>query len=153
MSLPAEERERWGRAGWLHDALRDLPDDELRALVPELDWDVKMLHGPAAANRGLTDADTDAGAHAWKDAEVLLAVRWHSVGCAEWGMTGKALYSADYLDPERPFDRDGRADLARRFPTDPESVFREIVKRRVEWTERSGWPLLEPTRHLWKSLH
>ena len=148
MSFPVLERERWSRAGWLHDALRDLPDEALRALVPDLDWDVKMLHGPAAANKA-----REARESRESDEDVLLAVRWHSVGCADWGMTGKALYCADYLDPERPFDREGRADLARRFTADPESVFREIVTRRVEWTERSGWPLLEPTRLLWKSLH
>jgi 2-amino-4-hydroxy-6-hydroxymethyldihydropteridine diphosphokinase len=68
-------------------------------------------------------------------------------------MTGKALYCADYLDPARPFDQAGRGELARRFPNDPDQVFREIVSRRVEWTERSGWPLLEPTRLLWRSLH
>lgn len=151
MSLPAAERERWSRAGWLHDALRDAPIEELKRLVPGCDWDEELLHGPAAAARAMTDADLDADA--WRDPEVLLAVRWHSVGCAEWGMTGKALYSADFLDPERKFDREARAELARRFPAEPEAVFREVVRRRVEWTERSGWPLLEPTRLLWRSLH
>ena len=88
----------------------------------------------------------------WRDPDVLLAVRWHSVGSAEWGMTGKALYCADFLDPERKFDRAARVALARRFPDAPDEVFREVVRRRVMWTERSGWPLLEPTRRLWLSL-
>lgn len=68
-------------------------------------------------------------------------------------MTGRALYCADFLDPERKFDREARAELARRFPQEPDAVFRDVVRRRVEWTERSGWPLLEPTRLLWRSLH
>lgn len=148
MSLPAEEQERWRRAGWLHDALRDAPLDQLKLLVPGCDWDEELLHGPAAANRALADADADA----WRDPEVLLAVRWHSVGWAEWGSTGRALYCADFLDPERKFDRERRAELAALFPTDPDAVFREVVTRRVTWTERSGWPLLEPTRRLWLSL-
>lgn len=146
MALPALERERWSRAGWLHDALRDASLEELQRLVPGCDWDEELLHGPAAANRA------DADAKAWRDPEVLLAVRWHSVGCAEWKMTGKALYCADFLDPGRKFDRPVRAALAKRFPKYPDAVFRDVVTRRVQWTERSGWPLLEPTRRLWNSL-
>ena len=148
MSLPAAERARWQRAGWLHDALRDAPIEELKRLVPGCDWDEELLHGPAVANKA-----REAREARETDEQVLDAVRWHSVGCAEWGMTGKALYCADFLDPERKFDREARAELARRFPAEPEAVFREVVRRRVEWTERSGWPLLEPTRQLWRSLH
>ena len=147
MSLPVPEQERWRRAAWLHDALRDAPLDALKLLVPGCDWDEELLHGPAAANKAL-----EAREGRETDAEVLLAVRWHSVGWAEWGPTGRALYCADFLDPERKFDREARAALAERFPTDPDGVFREVVTRRVRWTERSGWPLLEPTRRLWLSL-
>ena len=147
MSLPVAEWDRWLRAGWLHDALRDAPPEQLRALVPACDWDEELLHGPAAAIKARESREARE-----KDEEVLLAVQWHSVGCAEWGMTGKALYCADFLDPERKFDREARATLARRFPDAPDEVFREVVTRRVLWTERSGWPLLEPTRRLWLSL-
>lgn len=147
MSLSADEWKRWLRAAWLHDALRDAPLAELQRLAPGCDWDEELLHGPAAANTA-----REARESRETDEEVLLAVRWHSVGCAEWKMTGKALYCADFLDPERKFDREARALLSGRFPDEPDAVFREIVRRRVEWTERSGWPLLEPTRDLWNSL-
>lgn len=145
MSLPTAEAARWHRAAWLHDALRDAPLAELRDLVPGSTWDEELLHGPATANKLLAEGESDA--------ELVVAVRWHSVGCAEWGSTGRALYCADFLDPERKFDREARAELAGRFPTECDAVFREVVRRRVEWTERSGWPLLEPTRLLWRSLH
>lgn len=148
MSLPAPEHERWLRAGWLHDALRDAPLPELQALVPGCDWDAELLHGPAVANK----VEANQYVEEWRDPQVVMAVRWHSVGCVGWGMTGKALYCADFLDPDRKFDREARAELSRKFPTDPDAVFREIVRRRVEWNERSGWPLLEPTRELWNSL-
>lgn len=148
MSLPAAERERWRRAAWLHDALRDAPLADLQALVPGCAWDEELLHGPAAANK----AEGLVHLKEWHDPDVLMAVRWHSVGCAGWRMTGKALYCADFLDPERKFDRKERAELAERFPTAPDEVFRDVVRRRVEWTERSGWPLLEPTVELWRSL-
>ena len=147
MSLPVAEWDRWLRAGWLHDALRDAPFVQLKALTPECDWDEELLHGPAAARKARETRESREA-----DEEVLSAVEWHSVGCVEWGMTGKALYCADFLDPERKFDREARAALARRFPDAPDDVFREVVTRRVQWTERSGWPLLEPTRRLWLSL-
>ncbi len=147
MALSVAEWDRWLRAGWLHDALRDAPVAELRALVPDCDWDEGLLHGPAAATKARESREARE-----TDDEVLLAVEWHSVGCGEWGMTGKALYCADFLDPERKFDREARAALARRFPDAPDEVFREVVTRRVRWIERSGWPLLEPTRRLWLSL-
>jgi HD superfamily phosphohydrolase YqeK len=144
MSLSPAEHGRWVRAGWLHDAIKDAPTAELRSLAPGYAWDDELLHGPAVAAKLLAEGESDA--------ELVEAVRWHSVGCVEWGMTGKALYCADFLDPERKFDREGRATLAERFPHDADAVFREVVMRRVEWTERSGWPLLEPTRALWNSL-
>ena len=144
MSLPGEEHARWLRAGWLHDSIKDAPIAELRSLVPGCDWDDELLHGPAVANKLLAEGE--------RDVELVEAVRWHSVGWAGWGTTGRALYCADFLDPERKFDREGRAKLAKRFPREADAVFREVVTRRVEWTERSGWPLLEPTRLLWNSL-
>ncbi|MBI2535601.1 MAG: HD domain-containing protein, partial [Gemmatimonadetes bacterium] len=48
-SVPEPERDRWLRAAYLHDALRDAPPDELERLAPEA-WGVPSLrHGPAAA--------------------------------------------------------------------------------------------------------
>jgi len=144
MSLSEAEHTRWVRAGWLHDAIKDAPTGELKSLAPDCDWGDELLHGPAVANKLLAEGE--------RDAELVEAVRWHSVGSAGWGMTGKALYAADFLEPGRKFDPEGRAALAARFPREPQEVFREVVMRRVEWTERSGWPLLEPTRALWNSL-
>ena len=43
---------------------------------------------------------------------VLDAIRWHTVGFAEWDRTGRALYMADFLEPGRQFSRADRAFLA-----------------------------------------
>ena len=53
LGLPAEEKERWLAAGWLHDALREASPEELRPLVPEplRGLPGKLLHGPAVAAR------------------------------------------------------------------------------------------------------
>src|SRR5919197_417291 len=91
LRVPDAERARWLRAAWLHDALRDAP------AVDEL------AHGPMAADRAAQDGERDRG--------VLDAVRYHSLGYAEWDDVGKMLYLADYLEPGRPFDRERRGEL------------------------------------------
>ena len=51
LGLPEAERTRWLRAAWLHDALRDAPEAELRRLAPDEPGPTDLLHGPAAAVR------------------------------------------------------------------------------------------------------
>ncbi len=132
MTVPPDERARWLRAGWLHDALRDAP------AASELD------HGPLAAQRAARDGEHDQG--------VLDAVRYHSIGYAGWDEVGRMLYLADYLEPGRTFDREARRDLAARVPAERDAVLREVVRRRIEWTVRSGWPLREETVRFWNAL-
>ncbi len=76
-----------------------------------------------------------------RDADVLSAVRWHSVGWEGWGRAGRALYCADFLEPGRSFDQAERAALAVRFPDDSDGVLREVVMRRLDHAERQGWTL------------
>lgn len=144
LRLPATERDRWLRAAWLHDALRDAPEDELRRLVPDEPGPTELLHGPAAAVRAASDGEPDSG--------VLSAVRWHSVGSAHWDRVGQALYSADFLEPGRSFDREARAELAARFPTAMDEVVREVAARRVAWLIRSGWFIPETTWRFWNHV-
>ena len=83
---------------------------------------------------------------------VLDAVRYHSVGLAEWDMVGRILYCADFLEPGRSFDRERRAELAERLPREPTIVLREVARSRLIHTVESGWPILEPTVRFWNSL-
>ena len=87
MSLPGAERERWLRAVWLHDAMRDAPPDELARWAGGAAGPVALLHGPASAERARSLGERDQG--------VLDAVRYHSVGFAGWDSVGQALYCAD----------------------------------------------------------
>ena len=131
MQLAAGERDRWLRAAWLHDALRDAPFNDPRA------------HGPAAADRAAAAGETDRG--------VLDAVRHHTVGSADWDDVGRMLYLADFLEPGRDDDPE-RERLARWVPTQRDAVLREVVRRRIEWTLRSGWPLPAATVAFWNQL-
>ena len=132
MHAPARERERWLRAGWLHDALRDAPLTDL------------LAHGPAAAERAARDGEQDRG--------VLDAVRYHTIGHAGWDDVGRMLYLADFLEPQRDFDPDGRRALAERVPTERDTVLREVARRRIDWVLRSGWPLVSETVAFWNQL-
>lgn len=130
MEVPARERDRWVRAGWLHDALRDAALGDARA------------HGPAAAERAAREGERDGG--------VLDAVRYHTIGSPKWDDVGRMLYLADFLEPGRSIpDRD---ELARRVPNERDAVLVEVVRRRMEWIIRSGWSMPEATVAFWNQL-
>jgi HD superfamily phosphohydrolase YqeK len=144
LGVPDSERHRWLRAVWLHDALRDAPAPELARWAADSPGPPELRHGPASASRARAEGETDRG--------VLDAVRYHSLGLAEWDMVGRILYCADYLEPGRQFQREQRAELARRLPTDPGGVLREVARSRLLHLVESGWPVLEPTYRFWNSL-
>lgn len=130
MEVAPRERDRWVRAGWLHDALRDAPLADARA------------HGPAAADRAAADGENDRG--------VLDAVRFHTIGSPAWDDVGRMLYLADFLEPGRSIP-DG-AELTRRVPNERDGVLTEVARRRLAWILRSGWPLPDATVAFWNQL-
>ncbi len=144
LGVPDSERNRWLRAAWLHDAMRDAPDGDLEHWAPSATGPMDLRHGPASAARAKAEGETDRG--------VLDAVRYHSVGLAEWDMVGRMLYCADYLEPTRPFERARRAALAERLPSDVSGVLRDVAQARVLHVIRSGWPLPDPTVRFWNAL-
>jgi HD superfamily phosphohydrolase YqeK len=144
MGVPDSERNRWLRAVWLHDALRDAPVEELEKWAESIPGPPELKHGPASAARSRAEGEDDRG--------VLDAVRYHSLGLAEWDMVGRILYCADFLDPGRPFDQEYRAGLAEQLPEDPSGVLREVARSRLFHIIESGWPVLDPTARFWNSL-
>lgn len=145
LSLSRAEARAWHDAGRLHDALRDAPDELLRALAGDPDgYSVEMLHGPAAAARLEMKGETRV--------ELLEAIRHHTVGSQSWGRLGRALYMADYLESGRKFSRADRAYLASRVPDDFDGTFRQVVRARLEWALREGMQLFPETVRLWNSI-
>ena len=145
LELASGERAAWRDAARWHDALRDAPDDALRALVPDAcERPAKMLHGPAAAARLAADGE--------RRRDVLDAIRWHTVGHSGWTRVGRALYMADFLEPGRPFERADRAYLAQRVPDDFDGTFRQVVRMRLEWALREGHELYPETVALWNEV-
>lgn len=144
MKLPADETTRWRTAGLLHDALRDAPEAMLRTLSGEGNLPVNLLHGPAAAVRAEQDGE--------RRADVLDAIRFHTVGSASWDRTGKALYLADFLEPGRRFLKEERSSLAARVPRDLDAAFQKCVRLRIEWTLDEGGELFPETMALWNAV-
>ena len=144
LALPGEEAALWRDAGRLHDALRDLDEAGLRALSADPTSPVELLHGPAAAARLASDGE--------RRAELLDAVRHHTLGSPSWGRVGRALYMADYLEPGRKFAPADRGFLAALVPRDFDGVLRQVVRQRLEWTLREGKPLHTETIALWNAV-
>ena len=144
MDLPIAERQCWVDAGRYHDALRDAPVEELRALAGSSLEEVELLHGPAVATRLERDGETRR--------DLLDAIRYHSIGWKGWAPVGKALYMADYLEPGRTFDMERRALLSLRVPRDFEGIFREVVKTRMSFAMENGFTKYPESVELLKSV-
>ena len=144
MRLGDEERAAWRDAGLWHDALRDAPDSELRALVPDERYPAQMLHGPAAAARLETDGE--------RRPDVLEAIRWHTIGAPDWPRVGVALYMADFLEPGRSFARRDRAFIAAHVHRDFDGAFRQVVRMRLTWSLTEGNMLYPETVQLWNRI-
>jgi HD superfamily phosphohydrolase YqeK len=144
MRVDEGEASAWHDAARWHDALRDAPEAQLRALVTDERYAGPMLHGPAAAARLEADGE--------RRRSVLAAVRFHTVGCAQWDRTGRALYMADFLEPGREWGLADRAFLTAHAPHDFDGVFRQVVRQRLEWALREGNILYAETVELWNSV-
>jgi len=132
MEVSPQERSRWLKAVWLHDALRDAPRTR------------GTTHGGAAADRAAQDGESDRS--------VLDAVRYHSFGYAGWDDVGRMLYLADFLEPGRRSRRKQRAKLAKRVPRDRDGVLREIVAQQVRSRLRASRAIHPLTLEFWNSL-
>lgn len=145
MRIDPGERREWIDAGLWHDAIKDLPESELRALAGNASTlEAPLLHGPAAAAKLESMGEKRKG--------LLEAIRFHSIGEPHWARTGKALYMADFLEPGRGFAKRDRAFLATQVPHDFDGAFRQVVRSRLEWSLREGHSLHPETVQLWNQV-
>ncbi len=124
------ERAKLVKAALLHDAARDLGDEELMRLAPpriELERHHPLaLHGRAA--RALAEG--------WgvTDAAVLDAVEGHVFGVSPFDLIGMALYVADVSEPGRGVN----ADIRELAMTDLAAAYRSAVCTKVEYLRECG---------------
>lgn len=144
MGLDQPEKQCWLDAGRYHDALRDAPVEELRALAGSGLEEVELLHGPATAAKLERDGETRRN--------LLEAIRYHSIGWKNWDRVGKALYMADYLEPGRTFDLERRELLRQRVARDFEGAFRDVVRARMEYAREQGFTEYPESVELLESL-
>lgn len=137
---------RWRAAGWLHDVLRDAPAERLRQRADDRfrDLPYKVLHGPVAAAR-LEEEGCG-------DAELLDAIRFHTLGHRSLGRLGRALIAADYLEPGRSSHAAWRANLRSRAGADLDGVVRAVVRAKLERGLEAGLPLGPELVELWNTL-
>ncbi len=145
-SLPPAERTRWVAAGYLHDAVKEKPEADLRALLagPARDLPEPLLHGPAVAEL-LRREGVD-------DRELLLALTYHTLGHAELGRTGWALFAADFLEPGRDLANEWRAALRARMPGEMGDVVKEILAARITHLLDQRRPVRPETMGFWNRL-
>ena len=142
----AEQQRRWRAAAFLHDALKNAPNRELRIIVPERFSRMPgpVLHGPAVAVRLRVEGVRDKG--------VLKAVTYHTLGHAALGRIGRGLYAADFLEPGRDFKNKWRAGLRQRMPAELDDVVLEVVRARVQHLLWKGRPIRRETFGFWNRL-
>jgi 2-amino-4-hydroxy-6-hydroxymethyldihydropteridine diphosphokinase len=145
-NLSEEDRVRWRAAGFLHDALRDGPPEELRRMVdPSLEHvQGSLLHGPAAA--GLLEKD------GVTDRSLLLSVAFHTLGHPELDALGRSLYVADFLEPGRDDPNDWRRRLRERMPAELDAVVLEVAKAKLVGLVERGRRLHAETVAFWNGL-
>lgn len=144
--LSKKDRKRWVALGFLHDAVKNAPEDELRKLVPKKVRDLpgSILHGPAAAV--LLEQD------GVEDPSLLSAVAWHTLGHPDFDREGRILYCADFLDPGRRMRPQWRSGLRERLPDDLDEVTREILHARIVHLLKRGRPVQPETMAFWNSM-
>ena len=146
LELSEWDRCRWRASGFLHDALREVAPDVLRVKVPPVHASLPgpILHGPAVAERLRVQGVLDG--------ELLVALKYHTLGHASLGMLGRALYAADFLEPGRDFMPEWREVLRARMPAELDAVTRDIVGARVQHVVDRGLDLLPDTVAFWNVL-
>lgn len=156
-SWGARDREAALRAAWLHDAWRtESPEAAaaaIRAAGEEPDpWAVRhapvLLHAPAAAVWGRAEAGE-------QDPRVLLAVRHHPTGHADWDALGRALYVADFCEPGRSFaasvGAEGLVERAAEGLPGLTAVATEVLALRLARSIRRAQPIHPDSWRAWNA--
>ena len=143
LGRPEAERVRWRATGVLHDALKDAPERELRALAGD-EWPRPVVHAPACAARLAADGVGDRS--------VLDAIRYHPVGHPDLDELGEFLILADYLEPGRNGEDGDRAELRRRLPEARAAVLTRVLRARLGRLLENDRTIMQCTVDMWNRV-
>lgn len=87
-----------------------------------------------------------------KDDELIHAIRFHTLGSAEFGNLGFALYAADFLEPGRKMKENWRSKRRKRAPTELKAVVTEILAARIGYLLERRRPLHPRTTDFWNKI-
>ena len=133
-------------AALLHDAAREIGDpDEFVKLAEAWDLPVgeperespKLLHGPVAAELSRRELGVE-------DADVLEAIRVHTVGQPGMGTLALVLYVADKIEPAREYPSVRRLRSLSR--EDLRAAAAESLRRSIAHNEERGRPIHPASR-------
>ncbi|MCK9547517.1 MAG: bis(5'-nucleosyl)-tetraphosphatase (symmetrical) YqeK [Sphaerochaeta sp.] len=127
---------------WESEALvRFSVDEQVEVSDEELAHPV-LLHAPVAAvvleRAGMSHAQ-------------VLAVRHHTLGSSEMGLMGKALFCADYLEPNRTHLNDEERRLLLQEAT-IEALCLRVLERAWQWRRSEGKTISRASRAFYRSL-
>lgn len=140
----AEDLERTELAALLHDAARDMTDEQLLALVTPRNA-VEASHPLAMHGRAARRLAEEWGVD---DPDVLRAVEGHVFGVEAGDDVGAALYVADVSEPGRGVNEDVRA-LAM---TDLWAAYAKAVGTKVNYLREVGKEIHPDTLRAYESL-
>ncbi len=93
------------KAAVLHDIAKNLEIEKIKNIlrkstweIDELEWTLdSVLHAPAGAVIAKTELGID-------DYEILEAIRYHTLGHPDMGLTAQIIYAADFIEAGRSFE-------------------------------------------------
>jgi predicted HD superfamily hydrolase involved in NAD metabolism len=137
--LHALDSKKTRLAALLHDAAREVGKDELLRVAGEEGIAVSefereqpvLLHGPVAAKLARRELRIE-------DAEVLDAIRVHTIGEPGMSPIALALYVADKIEPDREGAR--VEDLRKLAPEDLRKATAAALEGSISYNERRGHP-------------
>lgn len=139
------EREQVALAAVLHDAARDMSEDDLLRMAPPT-CDVEADHPLALHGRVGRLLAESWGVH---DGAVLEAIEGHVFGVPLANHVGLAVYVADVCEPGRGVNDDIRG-LALR---DLRAAYRQAMQSKVSYLHRTGKAIHPATLRAYQELH
>jgi predicted HD superfamily hydrolase involved in NAD metabolism len=93
------------KAAVLHDIAKNLGIDQIKNILYKSNWEIdqlewslsSVLHAPAGAEIAKIEFGID-------DYEILEAIRYHTLGHPDMGLTAQIIYAADFIEDGRSFE-------------------------------------------------